>query len=374
MGPLAGIKVIELEGLGPAPLAGQILADLGADLVLIGRTSSDHIAHDPSKRGKKSIALNLKKPSAIAAVKRLVAISDVLIEGFRPGVMERLGLGPDICEAENPGLVYARMTGWGQTGPLAPHAGHDINYLALTGALNAMGKRGQPPVPPLNLVADFGGGTMFLLLGILAALIERQKSGKGQVIDCAMTDGVPVLMSMLYGRHFAGVWNLERENNILDGAAPFYRCYETSDAKFVSIGCLEPQFYAEFLRLTGVGDPVFDEQYNRDLWPEQTQKLTALFKTRTRDQWSELLQASDACFAPVLDYMEAVNHPHYRARQTHVEADGMVQPAPAPKFSRTAPDTGQTIRPAGVDSVDVLQGAGLTSAEIAAMRADGALT
>ncbi|MFZ3287243.1 MAG: CaiB/BaiF CoA-transferase family protein, partial [Telluria sp.] len=341
-GPLAGIRVIEMVGLGPCPFAAMMLADMGAEVIRIDRKATPGAdtpfpmlgtKFDVMARGRRSLALDLKQPGALEVALRLLDQADAVLEGFRPGVMERLGLGPDVCQARNPKLVYGRITGWGQSGPLAQAAGHDLNYLALTGMLHAMGRAGEPPAPPLNLVGDFGGGAMMLAFGVVCAMLEARRSGKGQVVDAAMTDGAALLGAMIYGFRAHGSWDERREANLLDGGAPFYDTYACADGKFISIGSIEPQFYALLLRLTGVSDPAFDAQMERSGWPALKAKLSALFKTRTRAQWCELLEGTDVCFAPVLDMAEAPQHPHNRARATFVEVDGVTQPAPAPRFS-----------------------------------------
>ena len=335
-GPLSGIKVVEFTGIGPGPFAGMLLADMGADVVRIDRPeAAKTVAADIPSRGKRSVALNLKDAEARETALRLCEKADVLIEGFRPGVMERLGLGPEMMLARNPRLVFGRMTGWGQFGPLAQAAGHDINYIALTGALAAIGEAGQRPVPPLNLVGDFGGGTMYLIMGLLAALVERDRSGQGQVIDCAMTDGASSLMSMFYARSAKGLWKLERGANLIDGGAHFYGTYACADGKYISIGAIEPQFYSELRRLAGLEHKSFDAQHDQKEWPAFTQSFAAVFVKKTRDEWCALLEGTDACFAPVLDLDEVQVHPHNAARQTIVTIDGVAQPAPAPRFSRT---------------------------------------
>lgn len=360
-GPLASLKVVEFSGLGPAPLAGQLLADLGAEVIAVDRKAA---AADPTqinRRGKKSVVLNLKSEAGLAAAGKLIAASDVLIEGFRPGVMERLGLGPAECPET---LIYARMTGWGQTGPWAQTAGHDINYLALTGALHAMGAADGPPVPPLNLVADYGGGTMFLIFGILAAVIERGVSGKGQVVDAAMIDGVPAMMGLIHGMLAQGFWTEDRGSNWLDGGAPFYRCYSCADGKFVAVGALEPQFYA--LLLEGLGLPASDieTQNDRMTWPARSDQFAAIFATKTRDEWAEIFDGTDACVAPVLTFAEAAAHPQMAARQTIVSPGGVTQAAPAPRFSRFAPDQPTAATAPGADTSAVLGALGLSADEI----------
>lgn len=335
MGPLKGIKIIEMAGLGPGPFAGMLLADMGAEIILVERAASKHKIPDCNRRGKRSIVLNLKEPKEVETLLQLVEKADALFEGFRPGVMERLGLGPDTCLKRNPKLVYGRMTGWGQTGPLAHAAGHDINYISLTGALRAIGRKGERPVPPLNLVGDYGGGGMFLVTGLLAALLEAQKSGKGQVIDVAMTDGSAVLMSIFNTLHGMGLMSTQHGSNMLDSGAHYYDVYETRDEKYISIGSIEPQFYALLLEKAGLAPEEFKAQNDWSKWPAYKEKMIALFKTKTRDEWCAIMEGTDICFAPVLDFIEAQEHPHNVARGTYIELDGIKQPAPAPRFSRT---------------------------------------
>lgn len=335
-GPLHGIKIIEMAAIGPVPFCGMMLSDMGADIVRIDRKGGP-VAHqnNPVNRGRRSIALDLNLANDISIAQRLIAQADALIEGFRPGVMERLGLGPEPCLAENPRLVYGRMTGWGQSGPLAQAAGHDINYIALSGALHAMSRDGQPPSPPLNLIGDYGGGAMLLATGVLAALLESSRSGQGQVIDVAMTDGSASLMSLFHGLQASGNWHDVPGTNLLDGGAHFYNSYVCADGKFISIGPIEPQFYAALLQHCGIDDPAFSRQMDNQQWPALKQKLADIFRTRKRDDWCRLLEGSDACFAPVLDTHEAAEHPHNRARQTFISHNGVTQAAPAPRFSRT---------------------------------------
>lgn len=342
-GPLSGVKVVEFAGIGPGPFCCMLLSDMGADVVRIDRTSGSRggtpkgpAVFDVTSRGRRSVALDLKQAGDVETALALVAKADVLVEGFRPGVMERLGLGPEVALARNPRLVYGRMTGWGQNGPMAQVAGHDLNYIALTGALHAMGRRGQAPAPPLNLVGDYGGGALYLALGICAALFEAQRSGKGQVIDAAMTDGAASLMATFYGMRASGLWSDERDANFLDGGAHFYDTYECKDGGWVSIGSIEPQFYALLLEKTGLADdPAFKAQIDRSAWPALSDKLAAMIKTKTRDEWCALMDGSDVCFAPVLSMAEAPAHPHNAARGTFVEVEGVTQPGPAPRFSRT---------------------------------------
>lgn len=372
-GPLDNLTIIEMAGIGPAPLAGQLLADLGAAVTVIDRSAGEDLSADINRRGKKSIALNLKEPEGVAAALKIIASTDILIEGFRPGIMERLGLGPDTALEANPRLVYARMTGWGQEGPWAQTAGHDLNYLALTGALNAMGKRGEPPVPPLNLVADYGGGSMFLVMGILAAIIERSISGKGQVVDAAMIDGVPAMMGLVQSMLASGNWTREREDNFIDGGAPYYRCYECSDGKYLSVGCIEPKFFARFLEIAGL-DPAYRETQNdKRHWPEMHAVFEALLASKSRDEWASLFEESDACVAPVLDFDEAEKHPHNQARNTFVTRQGLRQTSPAPRFSRTQTSLPPPASKTGTESESILSGAGFTESQIRNLAKKGIL-
>ncbi|NHZ80096.1 CoA transferase [Massilia sp. CCM 8695] len=381
-GPLAGIKVIEMAGLGPCPFAAMMLADMGAQVIRIERKTAPGAAtpfpmlgtkYDVLARGRRSLALDLKQPAAQAIALDLISKADVVLEGFRPGVMERLGLGPDACLARNAALVYGRVTGWGQTGPLAQAAGHDINYIALTGMLHAMGRADAPPAPPLNLVGDFGGGGMMLAFGVVCAVLEARGSGKGQVIDAAMTDGAALLGAMMYGLRAQGGWSDRREANLLDGGAHFYDTYACADGKFVSVGAIEPQFYALLLKLAGADDPAFDAQMDPASWPLLSDKLAALFARRTRDEWCALMEGTDACFAPVLDLDEAPLHPHNAARASFVEVDGVMQPAPAPRFSRTVPELGGAPAYPGQHSAAVLMDWGWDDAAIASLAAQGVI-
>jgi alpha-methylacyl-CoA racemase len=348
----------------------MLLADLGAEVLRVDRPTAGFgvPAYDVTGRGRRSVAVDLKNPAAAEVVLRLVAAADVLVEGLRPGVAERLGVGPDACLERNPRLVYARMTGWGQDGPLAPRVGHDINYAAITGALGAIGEPGRKPVPPLNLVADFGGGSMFLVTGILAALLERGTSGRGQVVDSAMVDGVTSLLSMTYGFRAAGGWSDERGSNLLDGGAPFYDTYACSDGEHVAIGALEPQFWALVVQTLGLED--LPDQYDRAGWPVLRSRLTEAFASRTRDEWAEVFDGLDACVSPVLSIGEAPQHPHLRAREAVVEVDGVLQPAPAPRFSRTPGAVGAAARPAGADTREALQAWGFGSDELDQLERD----
>ncbi|RQO61084.1 carnitine dehydratase [Variovorax sp. KBW07] len=334
-GPLHGLKVVEMAGIGPAPFCAMLLADLGAEVVRITRPGTALDGNDITTRGRPSIALDLRQPEPVADLLHLIDRADVLIEGFRPGVMERLGLGPEVCIARNPRLVYGRMTGWGQHGPLSHAAGHDINYIAISGALHAIGRSGEAPVVPLNYVGDFGGGAMLLAVGILAALREAANSGRGQVVDAAMSDGAALLSAFMYGFKAAGNWSNDRGENMLDGGAHFYDTYACADGKYVAIGAIEPQFYAELRERCGINAPLFDGQMDATRWPLLKLKLAEIFRTRTRDEWCALLEGTDACFAPVLNWDEAPEHAHNRARNTFFTQDGITQPAPAPRFSRT---------------------------------------
>jgi alpha-methylacyl-CoA racemase len=333
-GPLAGFRIVEFAGIGPGPFACMMLADMGADVVTLDRVGAGKNLKSVAGRGRKVLELDLKDGAAIARALDLLANADALIEGFRPGVMERLGLGPDVVLARNPRLVYGRMTGWGQQGPLAQAAGHDINYIAVTGALAAIGGK-EKPVPPLNLVGDFGGGALYLVVGVLAALLEARQSGQGQVVDAAMCDGAASLMSMFFDLAAAGRWTEQRDSNFLDGGAHFYGVYECSCGRFMSIGAIEPQFYALLRRHAGLSDPGFDAQMDRDAWPALKQRLAEIFKTKSRDEWCSIMEGTDICFAPVLTMNEATKHPHMVARETFVTRHGVTQPAPAPRFSRT---------------------------------------
>ncbi len=354
-GPLASLQVIEFSGLGPAPLAGQLLADLGADVITIDRKAAPADPTDINRRGKRSVVLDLKSTQGRIAALAIIARADVVIEGFRPGVMERLGLGPDDCPDT---IIYARMTGWGQDGPWALTAGHDINYLALTGALHAMGEAGQPPVPPLNMVADYGGGTMFLIFGILSAVIERSLSGKGQVVDAAMVDGVPAMMGLIHGMLAQARWSETRGANWLDGAAPFYRCYTCADDKFISVGALEPQFYAILLEKLGLPADLAASQNDTSTWADRTADFATIFATRTRDAWAAHFEGSDACVAPVLSFSEAPQHPHMAARGSFAGQTTALQSAKAPRFGRS--DSGPVVAPRaiGADTADVLRDVG----------------
>ena len=379
MGPLTGVRVIEIAGIGPGPFCAMMLADMGADVVRVDRASAVR-GGDPGRppldvmaRGRRSIGVDLKAPEGLDTVLSLVEGADALLEGFRPGVAERLGIGPDECLARNPALVYGRMTGWGQHGPYASTAGHDINYISLAGVLHAIGRVGEAPVPPLNLVGDFGGGGMYLAFGMVCALLEARTSGQGQVVDAAMVDGAASLMTFMSGMRVSGMWKDERGTNMLDTGAHFYDVYETSDGRHISLGPIEPQFYAELRELLGLDGSEWDAQHDRARWPELKQKLAAVVAQRSRDEWCELLEGTDTCFAPVLSPSEAPEHPHNCERGTFTEVAGVVQPGPAPRFSRTP---GAIRRPpphAGQHTDEILSDAGFDAEAIAALRASGAV-
>ena len=368
MGPLKGFKIIELAGIGPGPFCGMMLSDMGADVIRIDRIAkASPRPLDILSRNRRSIAVDLKQEEGVELVLKLCEGADGLFEGFRPGVTERLGLGPDDCMRRNAKLVYGRMTGWGQEGPIAKAAGHDINYIALSGALHGIGFAGERPVPPLNLVGDFGGGGMLLAFGMVCALLEASRSGQGQVIDAAMIDGTAALMAMFYGMKAAGVWRDERGVNLLDSGAHFYNTFETSDGKHICIGSIEPQFYAQLLELAELDKRVFGEQMNRERWAEQTEALSQVFKQKTRDEWCEIMEGTDVCFAPVLALSEAPEHPHNLARSTFETHDGLVQPAPAPRFSRTQGEIRNAARLPGEDSREILHDFGFSAQEVTAL-------
>ncbi|MDD9963326.1 MAG: CaiB/BaiF CoA-transferase family protein [Gammaproteobacteria bacterium] len=377
MGPLTGLRVIELQGIGPGPFCGMMLADMGAEVIRIDRASA--VGQDPRRadilaRGRRSIAVDLKNPDGVETVLKLLEQADALIEGFRPGVMERLGLGPDVCLERNPGLIYGRMTGWGQTGTLAHAAGHDINYISLTAALHSIGEPHGAPVPPLNLVGDFGGGGMLLAFGVVAALFERGRSGKGQVVDAAMTDGSALLMNGVFGMMNLGHWLPERGRNMLDGGAHFYGTFETQDGKHVSIGSIEPQFYALLLEKSGLGEEDgLAGQMDRGNWPAMRERLERIFKTKTREEWDAIMLGTDICYAPVLDFHEAIDHPHNRARSTFVEIDGLHQAAAAPRFNRTPPQTPGAAAAPGAHTEELLREFGFDEAAVARLRTSGAV-
>jgi len=376
MGPLKGIKVVELAGIGPGPMCAMLLADLGATVLRIDRKHAVDLGTPrPLKynlllRNRKSIALDLKHPAAVELVLKLVSAADGLIEGFRPGVVERLGLGPDVCLVRNPRLVYGRMTGWGQSGPLASAAGHDLNYIALTGALHAIGRKGAPPTPPINLLGDYAGGSLYLAMGMLAAVIEARQSGKGQVVDAAIVDGTASLMTSVFGLYAAGLVSLDRGTNTSDSGAYFYDVYECADGKWVSVAAIEGRFHAEFLRLMGIAPEDIGEQRDSKNWDRARTVLARTFKTRSRAEWCKLLEGTDSCFAPVLSMAEAPQHEHLLARETFVEVDGVVQPAPAPRFSRSVPE--KPTAPEAPDAEGALAG-WMTKDAIAKLRAEGVL-
>jgi alpha-methylacyl-CoA racemase len=379
MGPLTGVKIVEIAGIGPGPFCAMMLADMGADVIRVDRAASVR-GGDPAvppgdvmNRGRRSIGVDLKSPEGVETVLRLVEQADGLIEGFRPGVAERLGIGPDVCLARNPALAYGRMTGWGQEGPYAPTAGHDINYISLAGALEPIGRRGEGPVPPLNLVGDFGGGGMYLAFGMVCAILESRSSGQGQVVDAAMVDGAASLMTFFHGFRAMGIWNDERGTNMLDTGAHYYDVYECADGKYVSIGSIEPQFYAELREKLGLDDPKWDAQMSRSEWPAFKEELRAIFATKTRDEWCDLIEGSDVCFAPVLSMEEAPRHPHNVARGTFTEVAGVTQPAPAPRFSRTEATIERPPPHAGQHTDEVLSAFGFTTEELGALRDAGAI-
>lgn len=373
-GPLRHLVVVEMAALGPVPLAGQLLADLGAEVTIIDRSSAVADHTDINRRNKKSVALNLKNAQGLAAAKKVLATADIVLEGFRPGVMEKLGLGPVELRALNPALIYGRMTGWGQQGPLSQSAGHDINYLALTGALHAIGNNALPPVPPLNLAADYGGGAMFLIMGVLSAVFERSHSGKGQVVDAAMVDGVPAMMGLIHTLFAQASWTTQREKNMLDGGAPYYRCYETLDKKYIAVGPIEPPFFSVFLRLAGLPETDLAIQNDRHHWDDMHQRYTLHFKAKTRDQWEQIFSGSDACVAPVMDFNEVSSHPHNQQREVFIQPGGILQSAPAPRFDRTPAVAPAAPLAAGSNTVEVLTSLGYTDAQIQKMIAASVIT
>jgi len=377
-GPLAGYRVVELAGIGPGPFAAMMLSDMGAEVLRVDRADAVDPTEpaptwDVNARGRRSVAVDLKHPSGAEVVLRLVEQADALFEGYRPGVTERLGLGPDVCLARNPKLVYGRMTGWGQDGPMAQAAGHDINYIALAGALAHFGREGGKPTPPINLVGDFGGGGMFMAFGLVCGILEAQRSGKGQVLDVAMVDGSAILMTMMWGLKKIGFWDEAMGVNVLDTGAPFYDTYETSDGKFVSLGSLEPQFYAELIQRLGLEGDDLPNQMDRNGWGTLRDKFTALFKTKTRDEWDAVLAGSDACYAPVLTMSEATDNEHIKARNTIIDRGGVPQPAPAPRFSRTEPTIERDAPWPGQHTDEALGDWGLDGAEITKLRETGAI-
>lgn len=379
MGPLSGVKVIEIAGIGPGPFCAMMLADMGADVIRVDRVANVQ-GGDPSEppkdvlnRGRRSVGVDLKSPDGVETVLSLVEGADALLEGFRPGVAERLGIGPDDCLGRNPRLVYGRMTGWGQDGPYAMAAGHDINYIALAGALGPIGRAGEAPVPPLNLVGDFGGGGMLLAFGMVCALLEAKGSGSGQVVDAAMVDGSAVLTTMFHGMKAMGVWSDDRGTNLLDTGAPFYDVYETADGEYISLGSLEPQFFAEMVDKTGLGGEDGVRQGDRSAWDEMRSELGSIIGAKTRAEWDEIMEASDVCYAPVLSLSEAPRHPHNAARGTFTEVAGIVQPAPAPRFSRTEAEISGPPAHAGQHTDDILSEAGMGPERIAELRESGAI-
>lgn len=372
MGPLEGVRVVEFAGIGPGPFAAMLLSDMGAEIIRIDRKGG----RTPSKgeityRGRDAVELDMKKADGVEAALKLISQADALIEGFRPGVMERLGVGPEVCLHRNPRLVYGRMTGWGQEGPLANAAGHDINYIALAGALHAIGPAGSKPVPPLNLVGDFGGGALYLAFGLVCGILEARKSGTGQIVDAAMTDGAASLMAMFYGMSSQGMWRDQRGENLLDSGAHFYDTYETRDGKFIALGSIEPQFYRELIEKTRIDDPAFGAQMDRRAWGNLKEKLAAVIKQKTRDEWDKIMLGSDVCYAPVLSLAEAPRHPHNVARSTFIEIDGVIQPAPAPRFSRTVPEVQGP--PQSARSQPALRKWGFSQAEIEELSKTGAI-
>ncbi len=378
-GPLEGVRVVEIAGIGPGPFAAMMLADMGADVVRIDRAqkvSGGDPANPPLDllgRGRRSVGVDLKHPEGAGVVLRLMDRADVLIEGFRPGVMERLGIGPEECMARNPRLVYGRMTGWGQEGPYADASGHDINYIALAGALDPIGRAGERPVPPLNLIGDFGGGGMLMAYGVVCALLERDRSGQGQVIDAAMVDGSAVLTTFIHSLRAMGIWMDERGTNLLDTGAHFYDVYETADHRYVSVGSIEPQFYAELLRLSGLKGEELPGQMDRGQWPALKERVAEVFRTKTRDEWCALMEGTDVCFAPVLSMAEAPDHPHNRRRETFVEVAGVRQPAPAPRFARTPGAIDRPPPHVGQHTDDTLAEWGFTADERDKLRQAGAI-
>jgi alpha-methylacyl-CoA racemase len=379
MGVLSGYRVIELAGIGPGPMCAMLLSDMGADVVRIDRLADAGLGISAGtkfnllNRGRRSVALDLKRPEAIETVLKMAERADALIEGFRPGVTERLGLGPDVCLGRNPKLVYGRMTGWGQEGPLAHAAGHDINYIALSGALHSIGRRGEAPVPPLNLVGDFGGGALYLALGIVAGLLEAQKSGKGQIVDAAMVDGAASLMTAIYGLRGSGLWTENRGENMLDTGAHYYEVYETSDGKYISVGSIEAKFYDELLRLSGLKNQELPRQQDRNAWPALKERVAAIFKSKTRDEWCKIMEGSDVCFAPVLSMDEAPQHPHNRRRGTFVQVEGVTQPGPAPRFSRTPSAIQRPPARAGEHTEEALRDWGFSAGDLEKLRGCGAI-
>ncbi len=378
-GPLTGYRIVELAGIGPGPFCAMHLSDMGAEVIRVDRTQDSElgIPSDPKfallNRGRRSVAVNLKTKEGVEAVLKLVEKADGLIEGFRPGVTERLGLGPDVCLKRNPKLIYGRMTGFGQEGPIAHAAGHDINYIAMSGALHMIGRKGAKPTPPLNLVGDFGGGALYLAFGMVCGLLEASKSGKGQVVDTAMVDGAAHLTTAIYGMMGIGRWSETRGDNILDSGAPWYDVYETKDGKYVSIGSIEAKFYDELLRLTGLNNEDLPKQWDRAGWPKLRDRFTEVFKNKTRDEWCEIMEGSDVCFAPVLSPSEVAKHPHNKLRGTFVEVGGVVQPGPAPRFSRTKAQIQRPPAKPGEHTEEALKDWGFSAADLTALKTAGAI-
>ena len=375
MGPLAGIKIVEMAAIGPVPFCAMMLSDMGAEVIRIDRLNQKGTGHHANVlfRGRKSIAIDLKNPMGVETALTLIDEADVVIEGFRPGVMERLGLGPDVCMNRNQKIIYGRMTGWGQEGPLSQAAGHDINYISIAGALGSMGYPDRPPTPPLNLIGDFGGGAMYLLSGVLAALVERNTSGIGQIIDAAMTDGTASLLSGFFGMMEMDMWTTNRYKNRLDGGAFYYGSYECKDGKHISIGSLEPQFYSLLLEKCEITDPSFDEQLDQKSWPEKREKMEAVFKTKTRDEWSEIMEGTDVCFAPILNLEEAPDHPHNKTRKTYVDFEGVTQPAPAPRFSRTQGTIQSSAALIGENTNEILNSWGFSDDKVDNLKKEGVI-
>jgi alpha-methylacyl-CoA racemase len=374
MGPLSGFRIIELAGIGPGPFCGMMLSDMGAEVIRVERLQNASAApKDVLQRNRRSIALDLKDPTGVETVLRLVESADALFEGFRPGVTERLGLGPEHCMKRNPKLVYGRMTGWGQDGPMAKAAGHDINYIGLAGALHAIGRAGERPVPPLNLVGDFGGGGMLLAFGVVCGLLESQKSGEGQVVDAAMVDGTAALMAMFFSMAASGSFSDQRGTNLLDGGAHFYDTYETQDGKAICIGSIEPQFYALLIEKAELDPEKYRNQMDPTMWPELKADLTKVFLGKTQAQWCEIMEGTDVCFAPVLSIFEAPEHPHNKARNSFFEVDGVMQQAPAPRFSRTKAEISHGARVPGEDTISVLMDCGFNADEIGALQKQGVI-
>lgn len=376
-GPLAGVRIIELSGIGPGPFAGMLLADMGADVIRVDRAAGGSMLQaaepklDVLGRGKRSIAVDLKNPDGVATVLDLIGTADAVFEGYRPGVAERLGLGPDVCLERNPALVYGRMTGWGQTGPMAPMAGHDIDYISIAGALHPIGRAGQPPTPPLNLVGDFGGGGIFLAYGMVCAILSARTTGVGQVVDAAMVDGASVLMAPFVAMRASGMWNRERGTNLLDSGAPFYDAYRTADGGYLAVGAIEPQFYALLLDGLGLTDEQLPAQMDREQWPLLKARFAEVIAGRTRDEWEQVFAGSDACVAPVLEPDEVPDNPHMKARDSFIDVAGLIQPRPAPRFSATAPADPAPARANGQDTRDVLTAHGYSADRVAALLAAG---